>query len=141
MSDNGKKSGSCMCGAVTFQIENEIANFTACHCETCRRWTSGPYLATNCGENVKFEGQENLGRFSSSDWAERGFCKVCGSSLFYFLKPSGQYLMSVGAFDDPNGLDMKNQVFIDHKPDSYDFANETKMMTADDVMALFASRD
>ena len=34
-------------------------------------------------------------------WAERGFCKRCGTTLFYFAKPMGSYLMSVGAFDDP----------------------------------------
>ncbi|MBT4735439.1 MAG: GFA family protein [Candidatus Marinimicrobia bacterium] len=141
MSEDGKKSGGCLCGGVRFHIDSEIAKFTACHCEMCRRWASGPYLATNCGENVSFEDEENLGRFKSSDWAERGFCKICGSSLFYFLAPAGQYLMSVGAFDDQNGLEMKNQVFIDHKPDCYAFTNQTKLMTADEVMALITSKD
>lgn len=141
MSDNGKMSGGCLCGGVKFKVDDPITGFSACHCKTCRRWTSGPLLASNCGENVHFEGEENIGRFKSSDWAERGFCKICGSNLFYFLVPSGLYMMSVGAFDVQDGLNMKSQVFIDEKPDCYDFANDTKCLTGEEVFALFAPKE
>jgi len=141
MSDNGKKTGGCLCGAVRFELDEAISSFGACHCDMCRRWTGGPYLAKDCGDSVRFEGEENIERYKSSDWAERGFCRKCGSSLFYFVVPSGHYIMSMGAFDDQDGLQMKSQVFIDEKPDSYDFANETKNMTGEEVFALYAPED
>ena len=141
MSEDGKKSGGCLCGSVRFDLDEAITSFGACHCDMCRRWTGGPYLATDCGKGVRFEGEENIGRFKSSDWAERGFCKICGSSLFYFIIPSGDYLMAVGAFDDQDGLDMTSQVFIDEKPDCYGFANETKLMTGEEVFALYAPKE
>ncbi len=141
MNDDGKKTGGCLCGGVRFHLEKAIGNFGACHCDMCRRWAGGAFLARDCGENVRFEGEENIGRYKSSDWAERGFCKTCGSNLFYFVIPSGIYIMSVGALDDPNGLEMKSQIFIDEKPDCYDFANKTKMITGEEVMAIYAQKD
>jgi len=36
-------------------------------------------LAVDCGEDVAFEGEENISVFSSSEWAERGFCNKCGA--------------------------------------------------------------
>ena len=141
MSDDGKRNGSCFCGAVKFLIPNAISSYTACHCGTCRKWGSGPLLSTDCGRDVSFEGEENILRYKSSDWAERGFCKCCGSSLFYYVIPSGSYLMSVGLFEDQNGLKMTNQVFIDEKPDCYTFATQTKTMTGAEVFAMFAPQD
>jgi len=141
MGDQGKASGGCICGAVCFTVDEAITRFGACHCGMCRRWVSGPFFATDCGPNVRFEGEDNIARFRSSDWAERGFCKTCGSNLFYRLITNGHYMMSIGAFDDQNGLEMTSQVFIDEKPDGYDFANETKVMTGAEVFALYGSED
>ncbi len=140
MEDQGKTSGRCLCGAVRFHLGAPISSFGACHCDMCRRWTSGPYLATDCGSDVGFEGEEKITRYRSSDWAERGFCKVCGSSLFYFVIPTGHYIMSYGSFDQQNGLHMKSQIFVDEKPDGYDFTNETKNMTGAEVFALYAPK-
>ncbi|MHA1164428.1 MAG: GFA family protein, partial [Alphaproteobacteria bacterium] len=113
----------------------------ACHCTMCLRWASGPFLELDCGDAVAFEGEENIVRYKSSDWAERGFCGTCGANLFYYLLPTGEYMMSAGAFDDQSGLKFTNQVFIDEKPDWYAFANETKNMTGAEVFALYAPKD
>lgn len=137
MSDQGKKTGGCLCGAVRFEVEEPVTDFGACHCSMCRKWAGGPSLATHNSPNVTFTGEENLERYQSSDWAERGFCKVCGSNLFYHLKPDGEYFMMAGAFDDDSGLEMVSQVFIDEKPDGYAFANETRNMTGAEIFALF----
>lgn len=141
MDDTGKSSGCCMCGAVKFNIETPIADFNACHCHMCRRWTSSPWFATDCGKNVQFEGEENIGRFKSSNWAERGFCKICGSSLFYHLIPTGHYMMSVGTFDNQNGIEMKLQAFMDEKPDGYDFTNQNERLTGQEVFEKYAPKD
>ncbi len=51
--------------------------------------------------------------------AERGFCKKCGSHLFYRLKQNSQYYIPVGIFDNDEGLVFEHQVFIDEKPEYY----------------------
>ncbi len=137
MSDTGQVSGRCLCGAVKYTASKKIEEYGACHCEMCRRWAGGPFLATGGDEEIQFVGEENIGRYKSSDWAERGFCKICGSNLFYYLIPTNQYMMAVGALEDQSELKMHTEVFIDEKPDSYAFSNETNKMTGAEVFALF----
>lgn len=138
MTDELKLTGQCMCGAVTFTATARKPNVSACHCDMCRRWSAGPFMALSC-QAVTFEGQDNISRTRSSNWAERGFCKQCGSNLFYHLVDSGDYQMAAGLFDDQSKLRLSLQVFTDEKPDFYEFGNQTKMMTGAEVIALFAS--
>ena len=79
-------NGSCLCGKIRIAVKGINRNVGACHCGTCRNWGGGPFMAVDCGTDVSFEGEENISVYSSSEWAERGFCKECGSHLFYRLK-------------------------------------------------------
>lgn len=78
-------TGRCLCGAVSFVADDVAAEVHSCHCDMCRRWNGGPAFATSVGR-VTFEGEENVSRYDSSAWAERGFCTRCGTNLFYRLK-------------------------------------------------------
>jgi hypothetical protein len=103
----------------------------------CRTWGGGPLLAVDCGTEVEIDGEEKITVFDSSAWAERGFCSICGTHVFYRLKQNGQVIMSAGIFEDQTGFTFDHQVFIDEKPDYYDFANETENMTGAEVFARF----
>jgi len=138
MSDVMEGSGSCLCGATRFTAKSVSKKVGACHCSMCRKWGGGPLMAVNCGTDISFEGKENISTFGSSPWAERGFCKKCGSNLFYRLKDSGQYILSAGLFDDQGEFVFDEQIFIDEKPSYYAFANETKNMTGAEVFAKYA---
>ncbi len=131
------KKGSCLCGAVKVSAPSLSDSLGACHCNMCRKWSGGPFLAVDAGTDVSFEGEENVEIYDSSDWAQRGFCKTCGSNLFYKLKQTGQYIMSPTLFDESNFV-FDHQVFIEEKPPYYDFANETKNMTGEEVFAMFS---
>lgn len=132
-----KLTGSCLCGAVKITATAEEPTITVCHCDMCRRWSSGPYMEVTC-QKVSFDGAENIGRIRSSDWAERGFCTKCGSNLFYHIIDAPEYQISAGLIDDPSDLQMSLQVFTDSKPQFYEIANKTKMMTGAEVYAEFA---
>lgn len=95
-------------------------------------------MEINCGAEVGFEGEENISVFDSSDWAERGFCRKCGTHLFYRLKHNREHFVPVGLFDNDDGLVFDSQVFIDEKPHYYDFANDTSTMTGLELFAKFA---
>jgi hypothetical protein len=105
----------------------------------CRRWGGGPFMEIDCGADVDIDGEGNVSVFDSSDWAERGFCRNCGTHLFYRLKESGQHMVPVGLFEDSASLVFKGQVFIDEKPEYYEFANETKDFTGAEIFAMFGS--
>jgi len=139
MSDH--TSGGCLCGKVRFTIENPVNEVSACHCSMCRRWTSGPMHAIHVGPGVTVEGADEITWFTSSDWAERGFCRHCGANLFYRIKGETlDYIVSAGALDDQSGLSLKSQIFIDEKPAYYDFAGDIPSMTGEEVFAMFADQ-
>ena len=139
MSSTTKRIGSCLCGAVRITAHNAQDRVGACHCSMCRTWCGGPLMAVDCGTEIEIEGEGQVTVFDSSEWAERGFCSKCGTNLFYRLKQNGQVFMAAGIFADQGGLTLDHQVFIDEKPDYYDFANETKNLTGAEVFARFTS--
>lgn len=131
--------GRCLCGAVTFSADVAKLDVDACHCSLCRRWSAGPFIGLPHDGDVTFTGAENIGVYPSSEWAERGFCKVCGSSLYYHLLGTEHYSFSASALDDQSGLTLIAQIFIDEKPGYYDLANDTPKLTGAEVFAAHAA--
>jgi hypothetical protein len=135
---NKVQSGGCLCGAVRFTAtpaDNEVG---VCHCSMCRRWSAGPFMVRDCGTSLKVEDKASLGAYRSSDWAERAFCKACGTPLYYRLIDKDMYFVSAEAFDESKDYAFTTQIFIDEKPAYYDFANKTHNMTGAEVFAQFA---
>lgn len=95
-------------------------------------------MELNCGSDVTISGNENIQIFDSSEWAERGFCKNCGTHLFYRLKGTQEHMVPVGLFDDSLNVKFYNQVFIDEKPSYYSFADDTEKLTGEELFAKFA---
>ena len=139
MGEANKLSGGCLCGAVRFTASPETHNYTACHCDMCTKVSGGTaYLSLHCGPDVEIEDDTQIGIYSSSHWAERHFCKNCGTPLFYKFKKTGEHGISVGVFDNSDDFEMVTQYFTDTKPAHYSFSNETKNMTRAEVFAAFA---
>ncbi len=138
MTDESNGKGQCLCGSVKITANNIDNNVGACHCEMCRKWGGGPLMAVDCGTDVTFESEHQISVFNSSEWAERGFCKQCGSHLFYRLKESQQYIMPAGLFSETN-FNFEHQVFIDEKPEYYTFENETEDMTGAEMFAKYGA--
>jgi hypothetical protein len=106
----------------------------------CRRWSGGaPFFAT-AARNVVFEGSDKLATYESSEWARRGFCSACGTTLFYFLKPAQMYMMSVGAFDDQAPFRLVREIFIDRKPDGYALAGDHPRWTEQETFERLAPK-
>ncbi len=139
MSDSVEGKGRCVCGAVSFLAQNMSNSVGACHCDMCRQWGGGPFMEVDCGSEVTFSGEKNISIFNSSDWAERGFCKNCGTHLFYRFKQGNLHMIPVGLFEDDSHFVFEKQVFIEEKPHYYSFSNKTKNMVGDELVAQFTS--
>jgi len=136
METNNLMKGQCLCGKVSLTV-NKATDVEACHCGMCQRWGGGPLLAIHCGTDVKISNEDRVSRYDSSEWAERGFCSSCGTHLFYHFKPANSYAVPAGLFHEQPDLQLKEQIFVDRKPDYYDFANHTPMLTEAQVMEKF----
>jgi hypothetical protein len=130
-------NGHCLCGAVSF-TSPDAKEIGACHCGFCRRWSGGPLLAVHCGPDVTFEGADQITVYASSEWAERAFCKQCGTHLYYKLLANGDYFVPAGAFDSSD-FKFTSQIYIDKKPAYYAFANQTPMLTEQQVIEQYSA--
>lgn len=137
---SGRIHGHCLCGAVRFSSGAAAREIGVCHCGLCRRWGGGPLLALHCGPDLRFDGgAEQLSVYASSDWAQRGFCRHCGSHLFYKLLATGEYFVPAGVFDESAGRNfvLSSQIYVDKKPAYYDFAQATPMLSEAQVIAQY----
>jgi hypothetical protein len=110
-------SGSCLCGGISFEIDEVIA-LTHCHCSICRKLTGAAFATYAHVEVSKFRflsGEELIRRFESTPGSYRGFCSVCGS----IAPGKAPYLSTVsipaGLLDDDPGVRPKLHVFAASK--------------------------
>lgn len=132
-------SGHCLCGAVTVTA-TLINPLMACHCKMCQRWSGMALLSIEVTDNLQFTGEENITVYDSSEWADRGFCKCCGSHLYFRSKEPQRYYIPIGLLDDVTGIQFQSQIYIDKKPDYYSFADKTETMTEAEVIAFYAAK-
>lgn len=126
--------GQCLCGAVTIELRDAHQEIDVCHCSMCQHWTGSMYAGIE-GEDFTITGEDQVSTYRSSEWAERAFCKTCGSSLWYKFLPTDNRTFLAGLFDLPPGLPIKQQIFVDEKPDWFDIAQKSPMKTGTQIIA------
>ncbi len=116
--------GSCLCGAVRFTVEGELRGPDACHCSKCRKHSGHYFVSTDVPRSaVTIEGTDKIGWFQSSEKARRGFCSVCGSSLFWDPLHRDWIGIAMGAFDTPTQTRLAVHIYMADKGDYYDVAD------------------
>lgn len=107
--------GSCLCGNVHFRSTVSTA-ITECHCSQCRK-QSGYRYATAFGlkSELAIEGEDHVTWYKASATAERGFCRVCGSTLFWRSLVDDEAAILVGAIDDTSGMYLDRHIFVSDK--------------------------
>lgn len=137
--------GSCACQAVKFSIPEAPKTFHACHCTTCKAWSGGVLLSMEVGTNPTIDDPgKNVTEWESSEWARRGFCKKCGSSLYYKLVVpgplNGSYYFCPGGLEDWKDMKLAREMYIDAKPSGFCFQTgpDHVALTRAQVEAQFA---
>ena len=116
--------GSCLCGAVRFEVAGDLPPPDACHCSQCRKHSGHVFAATNVlRANVTIHGAENLSWYRSSAKARRGFCSTCGSSLLWDPIEKDWVAIAMGAFAPPTGTHLAKHIFVADKGDYYEIAD------------------
>lgn len=112
--------GKCLCGAVSFSVLGKMRDVVWCHCGQCLHWHghAGGYTASTWS-NISLRGQDRLTWYNSSDKARRGFCRDCGSSLFWEAAGRDYVSIAAGALDLPTGLITARHIFVEDKGDYY----------------------
>ncbi len=117
-------SGSCLCGAVRFEVAGDLPPPDACHCTHCRKHSGHVFASTDVPRSaVTIHGAEHVTWYVSSEKARRGFCATCGSSLFWDPLHRDWIGIAMGAFDKPTGARLGIHIFVADKGDYYDIAD------------------
>jgi hypothetical protein len=119
-------AGSCLCGAITYEVHGELSDFGHCHCRSCRK-SSGSASGANAGvDRAHFRllsGADTLREFESSPGKLRVFCSHCGSPIFAYLTKSPDVLrIRLGSLDTPFAARARAHTFVSHQADWDDIA-------------------
>jgi hypothetical protein len=114
-------SGACLCRAVAYEVTGPLRNAVGCHCTQCRKVT-GHYLAATPArhDDFRFTRDDGLAWYRSSDTAKRGFCRICGSTLFWQGEGRDYISIAAGSLDPPTGIRLEGHIFCADKGDYYD---------------------
>lgn len=123
-------TGGCLCGSVQYEVRGPLRNIINCHCSKCRR-THGHIAAYTAVNRKDFflTKQDGLKWYHSvtdeSPNVHRGFCKICGSVLFWDTKGIGKTIaISAGSLDPPTGLKTIAHIWLSQAGDYYEILDE-----------------
>ncbi|MBL0373822.1 GFA family protein [Rhizobium sp. KVB221] len=117
----GIHTGGCLCGAVRYTTSGPMREVVFCHCGQCRKQTGLYYASTNVADSdIAIEGADEVTWYHSSDKGRRGFCKHCGSTLFWKYEGTGQISIQAGSVDMPTNLTPGYHIFCADKGDFYE---------------------
>jgi len=114
-------TGSCLCGAVRYEVAGPLRDVLLCHCAMCRK-THGHIGAYSAAPRAALSIVESRGLrwYRSSPSAERGFCCECGGTLFWQGEGRSMTSIAAGTLDAPTGLKTVLQIYVDHAGDYYE---------------------
>lgn len=113
------RAGRCLCDAVNFTVTGLLAEPVACHCIQCRRG-SGHYTAATWAPREMIAIRGHVRWYAVKPGVQRGFCPVCGASLFWQTKSDEMVSIEMGAFDGSTGLRLASHIFVGEKGDYYE---------------------
>jgi hypothetical protein len=104
-------TGRCLCGTVEFQLVPPLEPISHCHCQSCRLSRGVAFVTWTSVPSERFalrKGETDVSWYRSSRGVRWGFCRTCGSSMFYVAErkdhpdapKSGYFYVSVGSLTD-----------------------------------------
>ncbi len=109
--------GSCLCGAVRFEVDEFLPTVAHCHCSMCRKF-HGAAFATIAGvARSKFRwtrGEDALKGYTAANGTTRTFCSHCGSSLMFSSPRAPQEVVEIalGAMDGDVPVRPNAHIFV-----------------------------
>ncbi|WP_029914711.1 GFA family protein [Pelobacter seleniigenes] len=111
--------GSCLCGAVRFEIRGDFERFYLCHCQHCQKDTGSAHAANLFSSSAILHwlsGKDLVKSFTLPGTRHmKSFCSTCGSAL-PSCQPEGQLLVvPAGSLDSELSIRPHAQLFVASK--------------------------
>jgi hypothetical protein len=112
-------SGSCLCGAVRFEVQGDFQRFYLCHCEYCRKDTGSAHAANLFSSTATVRwlaGQDKISHFNlPATRHSRSFCAICGSALPSLQMNGTLLVVPAGSLDSAVPLAPDAHLFVSSK--------------------------
>jgi hypothetical protein len=112
-------SGSCLCGAVAYEISGNLGPIGNCHCRTCQKAHSAAFATTARAERAAFrwtKGEDVVANFESTPGKKkRFFCPRCGTQLIAAWNDASYVIVRVGSLDSDPGRGPVAHIWTSHK--------------------------
>lgn len=113
--------GSCLCGAVRFQVEGDFERFYLCHCSRCRKGSGsahGANLFSTTARLTWLSGKDDVTDFRmSTSRHSHCFCRVCGSALPYERNGGALVVVPAGSLDSSVDIRPTGHIFTASRAD------------------------
>ena len=125
-----KTTGGCLCGAIRFEVRGSMRGIVNCHCSKCRRMHGHVAAYTSVRrEDLILTRQEGLQWFRSvtdeTPNVHRGFCRVCGASLFWDARDVKKTIaVAAGSLDTTDGLETIGHVWVSQAAGYYEITDD-----------------
>lgn len=122
--DDRTATGGCLCGGVRYEVRGSLRDVVNCHCRWCQRLHGGfgPHSKAR-KTDITITEDRSLAWYRTSDVARRGFCRVCGASLFWEPFEQDGIGILAGSLDGPTGLKTIGHIFVGEKGDFYEITD------------------
>ncbi len=107
-------TGSCLCGAVRYEIAGPFEMMAHCHCSMCRKHHGAMFATFTTAPLGGFRwvsGEDQIETYRSSENGRRGFCRHCGSVTPMIMKDMGLVAVPAGNLDDDPGVRPQMHMF------------------------------
>jgi hypothetical protein len=109
-------TGTCLCGALRFEVTEDFLAVTACHCTNCKKISGGPGTVSGRARSETIRilaGAELLTTFQPAEGTAKTFCSVCGSNLFGGGWPAAERVsVRLSALDEPYRRKPETRVYV-----------------------------
>lgn len=118
-------SGGCFCGAVRYEVKGPLRGVVNCHCSQCTK-LNGIFGSHSKAlkSNITITRNGGLSWHKISDIARRGFCRECGSGLFWDHIEQNALGIIAGSLDSPTDLKTIGHIFVQDKSDFYEITDD-----------------
>lgn len=113
------RKGSCLCGALRYELDGEFEGVWMCHCSNCRKASGGTGNAILIVPRERFRwitGEHHRTKFVLRPTYSITRCKTCGTPLPAEEDEQNVYV-TAGTLDDPLDAPIKNRIFCGSRAD------------------------
>ena len=113
-------TGSCLCGAVKYEVAGEAKRFYYCHCSRCRKATGTGHASNLFLQPATLTwrtGQEHIRAFKVPE-AQRftnQFCSICGGRLPRQPEGADTVVVPAGSLDGEAPIRPQARIFTDSR--------------------------